>query len=148
MQAIFDVWFLGDQFLKHSYNVFVELNDKAIANEQQRQPRPYLFEYYNIIPFYERGLASDKSMIRIVNSLVEALCHNRLPRFLVVIIDKDLSNDLDVFDEDVVTIQHMAINWLVCQIHMLVRRKRAELLEKKPGAIFTGDPVIIFTRMI
>ena len=127
MQAIFDVWFLGDQFLKHSYNIFVELNDKEIANKQQKQPTPYLFKYYNIIPVYERGLASDKSMTRIINSLVEALHHDRLPRFLVVIIDKDLTNELDAFDEDIVTIQQMAINWLVHQIHMLVRRKRAEL---------------------
>ena len=31
---------------------------------------------------------------------------------------------------------------------MIVRRKRADLLDRKPGAIYSGYPVLIFVRMI
>ena len=86
---------------------------------------------------------------RITNSVTAALNQvHGLPHFLVIMPDKDILSAMNVFDEDIEPVLREYVNWMVRQISILVRRKKAELLDKKPGAIYAGDPVIIFTRMI
>ena len=90
-----------------------------------------------------------RSTARIINSLIDALNNNhRLPCFLVVMLDNDIIKDVDVFARDALGIIVEITYWLVRQVEMIIRRKKAEIMEKKPGAIFSGDPKIIFVRMI
>ena len=101
-------------------------------------------EYYNVIPFNIAN-AVPRTIARVVNNLVNALNeHDRLPKFILVMLDKDLLMDLDVFLPTVIADMKQTTNWLVRQIDMIIRRKKAELLDKKPGAVYTGDPRVIF----
>ena len=110
----------------------------------------YLFEYYNVLPFFDEGPAGEENVItRTYNTLVETLnSRHALPRFLVIALDKDIIADVDVFDWDADILIETAVNWLVKKIELVIRRKRSDLLEKKPGGIYTGDPKIIFIRMV
>ena len=86
---------------------------------------------------------------RIVNSVIKVVnSKNSLPHFLVVLVDKDLISEVDVFSEDAPEVIRAATNWMAKQINIIIHQKKVELLDKKPGALYAGDPVIIFTRMI
>ena len=111
---------------------------------------PYLLQYYNIYNLYKTSSSGlCRAAARILNSLIDQLNkENRLPRFLVVIIDKDLVSDLNVFDGYAAQMVSDYTNWLVKQINTTVTRKKSELLDKCPGTVFSGDPKIIFVRML
>ena len=112
--------------------------------------KTYLQEYYNIKAFYELGKNGVCHMAtRIINLLIEAFnTMHKLPRFLVIMPDKDILSELNIFDLFVNATIREYVTWMVKQIAMLVRCKRAELLDKKPGVIYAGYPVIIFVQMI
>ena len=63
-------------------------------------------------------------------------------------IDKDLLTGIDIFRADAARVIGEMTTWIIRQFDMLIRRKCSELLVKKLGAIYTGDPTIIFVRMI
>ena len=125
------------------------MQEDSIRNNNHMS-KTYLQEHYNIRSFHELGKTRIQNMAaRITNSITAALNQvHGLPHFLVIVSDKDILSAMNVFDEDIEPVLRKYVNWMVRQISILVRRKKAELLDKKPGAIYAGDPVIIFTRMI
>ena len=50
IQAIYNVWFLGDAFFKNIYDTLKQM--KAQAKVQHKQP-PYMDEYYNVHGFWK-----------------------------------------------------------------------------------------------
>ena len=53
---------------------------------------------------------------------------------------------MDVFHPEICHLIRENVDWMVRQISMVVRRKKADLLDKKPGAIYAGYPVIVFVQ--
>ena len=87
-----------------------------------------------------RGLA------RMLNPLVEVMNeHKRLPRFILVIPDKDLlqaiKRSASKFNPGVV--MGAAVHYLIRQFDMLVERKKIDIFYKKPGALHKADPIFI-----
>ena len=66
----------------------------------------------------------------------------------MVMPDKDVIKDIDYSSEEAPKLVQVLVSWMVRQIDMLIRRKKAELLDKKPGGLYEGNPTIIFVRMI
>ena len=90
-------------------------------------------------------------MTRILNALTDAINDKkvRLPKYLVVIMDKDVLGDIpDIFDDDVMTTTQEITSYMVRKIAVTLRRKRSDLLEKKPGAVEHLNTKIIFVRML
>ena len=75
------------------------------------------------------------------------MTNHRLPRFLIIALDKDLLSDLDVYNYKVDKMIRETTCWVVRQVELLIRRKKEEILDKKPGAIYSGDPTVIYVRM-
>ena len=74
---------------------------------------------------------------------------DRLPRFLIIELDKDLLYDLNCFNFDISKNIMAMVNWLTRQIEINVHCKKSQIAEKKPGAIGSeNDPTIIYTNMI
>ena len=73
---------------------------------------------------------------------------HHLPQFMLILIDKDIIEDIDVFALDAVQAIRGEVDWLVHQISILIKRKRASLLEKRPGAVYGNDPTVIYICMI
>ena len=70
----------------------------------------------------------------------------------MVIIDRDLLADLDLSGtteiDSLVKMIPDLVRWLVHQVQLVLRRKRIDLLEKKPGAV-TGCPTTtIFVKIL
>ena len=88
-------------------------------------------------------------MTRIVNNLIEAIRERkRLPKYLVVIPDKDLLLDINTSDEDVAEILQDHVRWVVRQIDTTINRNVSNFLEKKPGALTGYIPTTIYVKML
>ena len=97
ISAIYDVCFIGDHFLREVMDTFHAIVRKAkMKNEEKPTAIPYLEQYYNIQSFY--AMASDQKTTatsRNLNAAMAALNdEDRLPCFMIIILDKDLLIDL------------------------------------------------------
>ena len=74
---------------------------------------------------------------------------HKLPRYLVVVMDKDIIQSINLFNYGAYQVIAETVNWLTRQIDITVRRKRLNITEKKPGAIANEyEPTIIYTMMV
>ena len=115
MNAIHNIWFLGDNFLKETFPAFNALVYQAQRNKQDAVA-PYIHDYYNIKSFHNLLSGGVKLVIaRIVNSLKDAINKKdvHLPKYLVVIPDKDPVSDVDVFHTDAVRVLKDITLWMV-----------------------------------
>ena len=147
IEAIYDAWLIGDSSLKKMYDTLVKMRDQARVNHK---PLPYLFEYYNVHGFWKTSSSLAKYVIgQVYNAFVEALdTGRRLPRFLLVILDKDIIEDVDVFDYGAPKEIYNNVKWLSKQIEIQIQRRITETTAVKPGALYCSDPKIVFVTMI
>ena len=142
------MWFIGDRTLTDVFNTFQATINEIEEDKKRAKVKPYLLEYYNIKKF-TRADPNDLVVTRVFNSLVDAINERkRFPRFLIVILDKDVINNADVFDDNILDFIRDSVNWLVKQIALFLKRKKIDILAKRPGAIYGDDPTVIFVRMI
>ena len=144
--AFFDAWFLGDKVLEDASTSLRVMLDEATENK--KLPQPYLREFYNVHTFTEH-LSSENVLARTLNVLMRGINEKkRLPRFLVILLDKDLISVLNVFQDDIIPSLRDTVAWFVRQVNIIIRCKCMDLLAEKPGSIYGADPSIIFMRMI
>ena len=137
---------VGDRFFSDTFNELHIMMNESLEN--RHLPRTYIQEYYNVRDFAKTGELGN-SISRIRNVVIEAINDNdRLPCFLLVFIDKDIIRDTNVFASDAVKCVRDVTDWITRQINILIRCKRLELIEHKPGAIYCKDPVIIYVKML
>ena len=110
---------------------------------------PFIHEFFNV-KIIERNAAEEPlAMSRILNALTNAVNvkNARLPKYLVVILDKDVIDDIQQpFRQDAVKIVKNITDWMVRQINMIMCQKRIDLLDKSPGACCSTN--IIFIKML
>ena len=94
--AIYDVWFVGDQFFATNFGELQKMHQTARI---KKKSPPYLYEYYNMFGYYSAGSSGRKHVIgRMINALLVGLnTHNWLPRYVIVVFDKDLIDDVNIF---------------------------------------------------
>ena len=63
-------------------------------------------------------------------------------------IDKDIVEDVSIFDHRAEDIIAENIGWLFKQIEIMIRRRRMELSDKKPGVVYGNDPRVVVVDMI
>ena len=147
--AIFDLWVLGDDFTRKTFGQFEEAEFNAQSDATS--PPLYIHEFFNVKVFENcKPAGVELAAARIVNSLIDAInSENKLPKILLVTIDKDIATDVCRYDPATQqTMLQELTQWCVQQINMIIRRKRLDLLEKRPGAIAGHATTIIFVRMM
>ena len=144
---IYDVWMVGDVFFGKIIETLFEMRTTALR--KKKQP-PYIYHMYNVFAYVpSRNIGAKRSIACIFHALVEGLNNRiRLPRFLLVIIDRDIIEDINLFDYGVSSAIFKEFEWLIRNINIQVKRRRTELLDAKPGAVYGNDPRIIFVTMI
>ena len=86
----------------------------------------------------------------ILNAVIDALnTEDRLPRFLVLPVDmgvlRDFKNSDHILDKHI----NAVVNFVTRQVEILVRRKKSQIMEKRPGALAAQtDPTVIYIDMI
>ena len=110
----------------------------------------YMMDCYNTKIFHPKNKMVEESVARIHNALTEGLNANQiLPKFIIVIIDKDIIEDLNIFDYGAHKGLALHIDWITKNIDIKVHRKRLQLLEKRPGSVLDeNEPTIIYVTMI
>ena len=63
-------------------------------------------------------------------------------------LDKDIIDDIDVFDFGASRFIYENIKWLIKQIDILIQCKKAEITAVKSGALYSTDPKIIIITML
>lgn len=119
-------------------------------NEQKSVNKPYIINYYNPTGYFLETAVDAKRVIgRIINAFIKGLNErDRLPKFLVVTLDKEIIDDLNYFDFGAAKGLATHIQWLVKHIDIMVRRKKLQIIEKRPGAVVDSHPTVIYTTMI
>ena len=111
-----------------------------------------MYNYYNVFGFYTLRSTGNKHAIgRLLNSLIVGLnTRSRLPRLVVLVINKDIIEDVGIYEDSFHAIDVIAenVSWLFHQMEILFRRKRIDLTDKKPGAVYSKDPKVIVMEMI
>ena len=145
--AIYDAWIIGDGSLGEIIDALFQMRTSAVL--KKKMP-PYLYDMYNVFTYVpNKNLGACRTVARIYNALAEGL-NNRicLPRFLLVIIDKDIVEDINLFEYSASTAIFKVFEWLIRQINIAIKRRRTELIDVKPGAVYGNDPRIIFVSML
>ena len=140
------MWILGDSFLSRIFNEYLEI--KAFKMDK---PPLYMEEFFNVKPLFKSHFTTKLVSSRILNELIKAINvkDSRLPKYLLVILDGDLIKDIpDTCHPNSGSILRMVTTWLVKQISNVIRRKRIDLYEKKPGAVAGYHTKIIYVKMI
>ena len=155
--AIFDIWLLGDTFLSSAFNTYLDIKQEMLKSNTEQEgasehnpPLLFMQDYFNIKPCYSNFQSFRLASTRAINTLMEAVNQKNanLPRYLIVIMDKDFIPDMNlgvVMDRDENT---LLLDWFMRQIHTIVRRKRIDLYDRKPGAISGVNTKIIFVKML
>ena len=119
---IYDVWFIGDDFFHDIFSALQDLRSKARV--AKKNP-PYLYEYYNVFGYYSTKSSGTRHTIgRILNALIVGLnTHDRLPRYVVLMLDKDLIDDINVFSDEAEDEIVECISWLFRQMEMYLCRR-------------------------
>ena len=93
-QAIFDAWFILDNFMQEVYQNFQKTINLATMSKKEIES-PYLLEYYNCKPFHHEYSGGINHVVsRMTNMLTYAMnkCE-RLLRFIIMILDADIVKD-------------------------------------------------------
>ena len=109
--AFFDTWLLGDKSLIRIYNNFLDTKQRA-ERDKKNFKLPYLLEFYNVKLIQKSDDVSNNLAIsRTLNAFIDTLNKNqRLSKYLIVIMDRDILDDLDVMDEKVHSIIPLIVN--------------------------------------
>ena len=151
-QAIFNVWFVGDQFIKDVHNTYKAIIDQTSSKSTTKKtdPPPYTQEQFNVRMYYKQFTSGVRyAATRMINSLLDALNEqDRLPKYLVIVPDKDLLYDIDVFEFGAHKVLADVLQWMLKEMLMFIRHRKLDLLDKKPGAVVSEDPMVILVRML
>ena len=146
--ALFDTWLLGEAFLRDVFPIFQQLKKQTVRAESAK---PYLYEYYNITPLYSAAVSTTRSiMARVHNELVTELNKkDKLPRYLLIILDKDLIEAIDYDEFGVGQLFYDQLNWFAKNVEKSLDLRKDDIKHKNPGALWSdAEPRVIWLHML
>ena len=84
-----------------------------------------------------------------MNNVINAIIpRKQLPKYLIVVPDKDIIQEIEVESDNAVVILQDITRWMVRQIDTVIRRKRLDFLGSKPGAVSSFLTKTVYVRML
>ena len=145
VEAFFDTWIVGDNFVKEANSSLQTIKNKAIL--QKRDP-PYIFQCFNISVHY--GSAVNNPINRMLSPLAEAFNEmDRLPKYIMIIPDVDIVKSIPDWAGASVIIGAL-LHYIIKGIDVMVEHHLNDLMSKKPGAVYEQQPYpkIIWVQML
>ena len=113
---------------------------------------PYLFKNYNVVAQNPERWSNIRSFLaKVLNGLVKALNQSPfvLPRYILVMLDKDLITNADLYDYGVSRTLEDTLKWLLININTVVELRKEHLIGKRAGVVSTtSEPRIIWISML
>ena len=146
VQALNDVWIIGDIFLRHMFQTLQNMKADAIIS---KKAQPYLYDFFNVLAFFQPSSgAASGSMYKIHNALIEALNKKAHPScYLLVVPDWDLILQANHFIFRIKIILEKQIPWFIKQIERAFTIRKEDLRSKCWGAV-ACDTRIVWIGMI
>ena len=144
---MFNLWIVGDEALSGLENEFKTVRH---AGEKDDEVIPlYMNEYFNVKIFVQSKTSAEFASTRIINALIQVTNgkNARLPKYLIVMPDKNILEDFSDPENLKTKTLQMSVDWFVRQINSTIKRKKLDLYDKKPGAV-SGTTQILFVHML
>ena len=144
--ALMDMWIIGDAFLQEMFATLQTMKTSVPSNSKNI---PYLYEQYNVFFFFTTQASKQTNFLaRIQNAIAEAFnCRTHLPRYILMILDKDLIEAVSYFDYGETRVLGDTTNWIAKELEHSIESRIEDLLSKKPGAVHNNTR-IIWVKMI
>ena len=139
---------MGDCFLYDTFTSYKAICTRATIENKQA---PFMHDYYDVSFQFTRPLSGIKYVeTRIYNAIVDEMNSNqRLPKYILIAIDKDLIESLKSFDFGAQILMEDAVSWLVEKLDKALYWRKEDIRSKKPGALTgPGEPRLIFINII
>ena len=130
--------------------IYHELQDIKLEAKTKKQDDPYIYQQYNVKPYYHGPLASNKDVpARIVNALVDALEDNiLLPRFIIIVLQDEILNHINYYKAGLRVMIGGNINWIANNICRAIDFRKKDIIRLRPGAVTPDEPKIIWTKFV
>ena len=142
-----DIWFLGDTFLKDTIDALFAMKKAAVII---KQPKPYIFNYFNISGHYVTTGSGIKGVAWLLNPLIHGLNEEPfLPKLIVVIPDIDMLKYLAINGKASSLVIGSTLHYAIMQFDLYIEKRKQDLASKCPGALIPDDtyPKIIWVRI-
>ena len=116
-----------------------------------KKQEPYLYRYYNVkylVP--DTSDYSTNSLLRLQNVFIDALNENKLPRLVLIFIDRDLLNTFGNKNVDYGIRRSFSgvVDKITGAFYQLCNTKKIDMYNKRPGSISPSEPKLVWIRMI
>ena len=146
MKSLEDCWIIGDHFLRETFSMFSAM---AASAKTRGRPRPYLFDYFNVIHAFSRGNGVRSTIARIRNALVEMVNErDHLPKFLIVVADKDIVTYINHVNFGVSLRIQRCIDWLINNIERIITTRQEDIRSKRPGGVRLIPTQVVWVKML
>ena len=146
-----EVWVAGEEFVRSTFKAFKDMRALRI---QQKKQEPYLFSNYNVFSYCAEVWSNTRPFLaRIVNVVVKGLNEDLatryyLPRYVIIMLDKDLINNIGLFDYGESRSIEDTLKWLLININRVFELRKTDLLAKKVGAVSSSaEPRLIWVTL-
>ena len=100
---------------------FEDIIEQTTSDKRKLKLPPYIQDYFNVLGFTDKSNSATTVVGCTLNALTEAVNQReRLPKFLIVIMDDDILKDLDVFTYDIQKAITEVTTWFVKQIGVIL----------------------------
>ena len=145
IEALRDIWLVGDHFLNDAFPSLQRLKSTATM---LKKPPPYICEQFNVSIHTMKKHLVRPILPRILNTVIEGMNKTtKLPSFIVLVLDKDLIEQLGTFEYGMKQMLEDGLKWLMKHIRRSIDIRIDDIMQKRPGAIlFT--PRVVWIKMI
>ena len=127
------------------------LHNTDTRHLQTQRPKPFMHAYYNVRFFHpKRWNSNDSALARIYNGLAEELNeYPHLPKYILIIPDKDIVSDTKVFDYGISSTFEELVEWLLTNIAEDLEKRKKNLHKTRPGALTqASEPCLVWVQML
>ena len=153
MTVLNDLWIIGDVFVNKNYYMLPQMKNEA---RHHRRQSLYIYDYFNVFFYAPNPLPHvNNALARVVNSYIKALNDAvKLPR-IVLVPDSDIlrfarrqaedmannANNANMFIEG-------ALKWVMNQLSRATEAKKDEIQRRKPEAVLSYEPKMLWVKMM
>ena len=147
IKALRDIWLVGDAFMRTLWPTILATKNRSAKNKSNH--RPYLVEFFNVIPGFPSANSCKSTSARIANQVTELLNENDwLPKYIVIMPDKNIIEYVKFGGFGCKVIFENTLEWISKAIEEDVELRCEDLKFKNPGACLHDDqPIILWVKM-
>ena len=142
MSKLNDIWVVGDKFMGQVFKTLQALRTDT------RSP-VYMYEYYNICPYYTGPTSRIKNTItNIFNGVAAGLNeHLQLPKYVIFIPDIDIVRSIDFYNFGMPKTFEKCIKYMITHVGRYFQARYESLRKQRPGSV-SSDPCFIWLNVI